>query len=173
MVTESLGGRGIFTWRLGEWAWAGQAENEKERFSGWEVVLCWERALCFWGSGRDQGGLSGVYEERVVQKRGCGERERPCWLYRAWWPNGKDFFHNWISSLCKVLSRRVRSIYSLEDHCQLTRDGEREMRVKSRKMCRRLQPSLSRQEHITVLGQKWQNVDRFTRCSGVRNERLR
>lgn len=47
------------------------------------------------------------------------------------------------------------------------------MRVKSRKMCRRLQPASSRHEHTTVLGQKRQNVDRFTTCVRVRNERLR
>ena len=163
----------MFTWRLWEWAWVGEAENERKRFSGWEAAPVVRKSSVLLGKWKGPGGLSGVYEEQVVQKRGCGERQRPCWSYRAWWPNGKDFFHNWISSLCKILSRRVRSIYSSEDHCQLTRDGDREMRVKSRKMCRRLQSSLSRQEHITVLGQKWQNVDRFTRCLRVMNERLR
>ena len=32
---------------------------------------------------------------------------------------------------------------------------------------------MSRHERITVLGQKRQNVDRFTTCVRVRNERLR
>ena len=144
---------GAFKWRLQEWVWVGQAKNEREKVLGrgsstFNSPVVRKNSMLS-GNWKGPGCLSGVCEEQVVYKEAVEGDTRPCWSCGACWPHGTDFFHNWISSLCKVLSRSVGSVYSLKDHCQLTRDSEREMRMKSRKTCRRLQQS-SRQEIIMV-----------------------
>lgn len=56
-------------------SWAGREQEEKVLGMGSSLVL--RKGSVLSGKWKGQGGLGGVYEERVVQKRGYGERERP------------------------------------------------------------------------------------------------